>query len=97
MGNENRIPIFIEGEVQYLIDTEEAKEEFRKAYLPHWQEDSLNWSLAYLLKNKLIQLVDDDGKDYSREALQAIDNTLKLLGLKWSDVLTMLGRRARNE
>jgi hypothetical protein len=24
--------------------------------------------------------------------LQAIDNTLKILGLKWSDVLTMLGR-----
>lgn len=73
------IDIFIGGEIYKL--NEEAKEKFRQFYKTIWREDILNWSLALLLRDGLINR--EDGRE---RALKAITNTMQIIGITWREV-----------
>jgi len=77
------LPVFVNGEVQYLQRSLGAIRAFREKY--DWKQDSLNWTIAKLLRERLIAYRCGD-EDCTFEALEAIENTLRLLGIRWEDV-----------
>ena len=76
--------VWIGGEVCY-IDSKNIKKLIKK-YGKYIKNDKLSWTLAYLINRGCIRYINDKEEDRTDEALKAIDNTLKILGINWKDV-----------
>jgi hypothetical protein len=81
MSSEECISVFVMGDVALL--RKDGIEEFKREY--NWREDRLSWELALLLRDGYVSYVVDD-TDESELALEAIENTLRILGISWDDV-----------
>jgi len=89
MAGHEKIMIFVFGERYELRP--DGLEKFREIYGARWRQDKLNWALADLIRRGLIRCRDRDGCDVTNETLQAIENTLKIIGITWDDVERLLG------
>ena len=78
------ISVWIGGEVCY-VDSKNIKKLIKK-YGKYIKNDKLSWTLAYLINKGYVVYLNDKGEDRTDEALKAIDNTLKILGINWRDV-----------
>jgi len=85
------ILVFVKGEVMKL--RRDKIDEFRRLYGAVWQKDVLNWILADLLRRGYIIMTDVRGKNMTHEALQAIENTLSILEIRWEDVEKVVHKR----
>jgi len=85
------IEVFIGGEIYRLRNKPEALEKFRKKY--RIEDDEAGWALVVLMKSGLIDFRDKDGNIITDRALEAAENTLKILGKTWRDIYEMVWPR----
>ncbi|MEM1557430.1 MAG: hypothetical protein QXT14_06410 [Candidatus Bathyarchaeia archaeon] len=85
------IEVFVGGEIYRLKNKPESLEKFREKY--RIEDDEVGWALAILMKKGLIDFHDKEGRRITDEALEAAENTLKILGKTWEDVYKVAGGR----
>jgi hypothetical protein len=95
------VPLWLDCEIRYVPKEglDEIRRRHRVAVIEDgwlkWvptDEDALSWMFANILRQRMMNVLVD-GDDRTAEARKAVENTLKVLEMRWRDVKRFIDRK----